>query len=236
VGEEPSYRTFEGLRKELEPAGAPAGGIEMARRTRGLGPPHPAGILRLLSMVVAFLFVSGLVPSPAVGLAGEAELLRARRAAQSLTEQLRERLESRLKDAGAGAALKVCTYQAQGVARDLEQTQGVTVKRASLKARNPLNSPDEWEKAVLKKYSDATEKGWGMEEVFERVEAPKGGKGTWRYAKPILVQKGCLVCHGSSAEIPAEVAEGLLDKYPGDPATGYRSGDLRGIVSVRFSE
>ena len=208
----------------------------MTRSSRGPRAPHPPSLSRLLAVCTAVLAAFSLLPGPARGQAGEAELQKARRAAQALTDQIRERLDSRLKDGGAAAALKVCTYQAQGVARDLEQTQGVEVKRASPRARNPLNRPDDWEKAVIAKYSEATEKGWGMEEVFERVVPPGGGKGTWRYAKPILLQKGCLVCHGSPSEIPPEVAEGLRDKYPDDPATGYKLGDLRGIVSVRFPE
>jgi hypothetical protein len=162
--------------------------------------------------------------------------MKARRAAQSLSDQIRDRLDSRMKDGGPAAALKVCAYQSQGVSKDLEQTQGVSLKRATLKPRNAANGADPWEKAVLEKYAASAQKGYGMEEVFELVPGKGGGRGTWRYARPILVQKGCLVCHGSPSEIPADVAEGIRDRYPGDAAAGYRLGDLRGIVSVSFPE
>ncbi|MBZ0088891.1 MAG: DUF2309 domain-containing protein, partial [Thermoanaerobaculia bacterium] len=43
----------------------------------------------------------------------------------------------------------------------------------------------------------------------------------------------CGACHGQPGELAPGVAEVLARRYPGDTATGYTAGDLRGAISVR---
>jgi len=42
-----------------------------------------------------------------------------------------------------------------------------------------------------------------------------------------------LNCHGSESELMPEVNSLIAQKYPDDKATGYRTGDLRGAVSIK---
>ena len=42
----------------------------------------------------------------------------------------------------------------------------------------------------------------------------------------------CLTCHGS--DIDANIAEALAERYPADEATGFATGDLRGVFRVEF--
>jgi len=54
----------------------------------------------------------------------------------------------------------------------------------------------------------------------------------WGYVEPIMVQPLCLTCHGSQ---PApDVAERIAELYPDDKATGFQTGDLRGVFWLEF--
>jgi hypothetical protein len=60
------------------------------------------------------------------------------------------------------------------------------------------------------------------------------GEEVIEYARPILVQERCLTCHGDRERLAPGVRELLAARYPLDQATGYRVGDLRGMISVRI--
>ena len=53
--------------------------------------------------------------------------------------------------------------------------------------------------------------------------------------RPIVLAPQCLGCHGKVAELAPGVAAVLAQRYPGDLATGYAAGDLRGAFSVRVA-
>jgi hypothetical protein len=126
--------------------------------------------------------------------------------------------------------MKVCAYQARALADEVSDRQGVKVRRTTLRPRNPRNAPDAYERALLERLQEQSREGKMPEGVFEASEI--GGKKVYRYAKPMTVGPACIACHGSPAEISGEVRELLKERYPEDQATGYRLGDLRGIVSV----
>ncbi len=84
--------------------------------------------------------------------------------------------------------------------------------------RQEDNIPDEFEVSAIKAFKDDK-----LLEFFERYE-----DGTYRYARPILVQQECLKCHGDPEDAPPAV----LAKYGSEKAFGYKVGQVRGIVSV----
>ncbi|HBD19390.1 MAG TPA: hypothetical protein DC063_04395 [Arenimonas sp.] len=47
-------------------------------------------------------------------------------------------------------------------------------------------------------------------------------------ARGIRVEAACLMCHGDN--IAPEIATRLAEHYPQDRATGFREGDLRGLI------
>jgi hypothetical protein len=153
-----------------------------------------------------------------------------RKAARFLNETLRKKLVSTVVDSGPSAGVVVCMYQAQALSAEAERNLGVRVKRTSLKIRNPINAPDDYEKDLLSRLADRHRRGKLPPEILE--ERPVGGKREYRYAKPLVVGSFCLTCHGKVGEIPPDVRRELEIRYPGDNATGYEVGDLRGIVSV----
>lgn len=110
--------------------------------------------------------------------------------------------------------------------------QGWTVGRTSAKARNPDNKPDAWEAKVLADFEARKAAGEDPTklEFFEVVT--QGDEQRFRYMKAIVIPEKapCLACHG--AEIAPEVAEKLQALYPDDPATGYKTGDIRGAFTI----
>jgi diguanylate cyclase (GGDEF)-like protein len=75
----------------------------------------------------------------------------------------------------------------------------------SLKPLNPANAPDAWEAKALRLFET------GVREAFEDFREAK--RSIYRYMAPLTVEKSCLACHA---------------------AQGYKMGDIRGGVSVRF--
>jgi hypothetical protein len=109
---------------------------------------------------------------------------------------------------------------------------GVSVRRVTIKARNSVNAPDEWEQRVLDDFDTAARKGLLNPEIAYEETATLHGKPVLRSMKPIIIRQPCLLCHGTERDIPADVAALLEDKYPEDQATGYVVGDFRGAISV----
>lgn len=84
--------------------------------------------------------------------------------------------------------------------------------------RKEENAPDPFEAAAIDRFKK--EKG------LEFVESYEGG--TYRYAQPLLLEQGCLPCHGDPKDAPRPV----LEKYGSEKAFGYKVGQVRGVVSV----
>lgn len=76
-------------------------------------------------------------------------------------------------------------------------------KITSLKAINPVNNPDEWEKMALVKFEQ------GKEEAIEITAI--NGEDYLRLMRPFHVESGCLKCHKHQ---------------------GYNIGDIRGGISI----
>lgn len=160
----------------------------------------------------------------------DAVLLKGRAAAAALNETLESRMTRSLRDSGPEGAMAVCAYQAQALAYEVERKHGVKVRRTSLRLRNRDNAPDVYEKELLARLAARARAGDLPDESLD--ERREGGQTVYRYAKPLVAGKFCITCHGAPGEIPEPIRRMLLSRYPEDAATGYRAGDLLGIVSV----
>lgn len=156
-------------------------------------------------------------------------LTRARSAAQELATVLKSRLTKELEAGGPLAAAKVCSEVAQTIAA-AHSRDGVTVRRVSVRWRNPADRPDDWEAARLAEMEAAVAAGEAPAEVAERQT--EEGVEVLRYLQPIRVGELCLTCHGDPATFPPDLARLLAERYAADKAVGYRVGDLRGAVAV----
>lgn len=90
---------------------------------------------------------------------------------------------------------------------ELLQKNGLFVFHiTSLKPLNPGNTPDCFEKQALERFERYREK-----EYYSEVN--EDGRVLFRYMAPLFVEKSCLQCHA---------------------AQGYKEGEIRGGISVRF--
>ena len=162
-----------------------------------------------------------------------ADVALARAAATGLGSDLMSMLTRELTRGGPAAAIAVCADSAQERTRR-HQEGGVMVRRVGTRMRNPLNTPDSVEQAVLRSFAASIAAGGSPGDSSFVIRAP-GGAGELRFMRPVRVQELCLTCHGPVEQIAPEVRRTIAARYPGDQATGYSVGELRGAVSVRFT-
>jgi hypothetical protein len=159
----------------------------------------------------------------------ERELERARQAAAAMGSRLMGTLVEELREGGPVQAVRVCSDVAPSIAKE-QSSDGLTIRRVSLRFRNPFGEPDAYERGVLEAWASAHEPGMMPEESAEVVTLD--GREQLRYMKPIMVMTPCLKCHGDPEGMSPELKALLVERYPDDRATGYRDGDLRGAFSV----
>jgi len=157
-----------------------------------------------------------------------------RAAAMPFMKALMEENKKAVQEGGPDSAVKVCKDIAPKMASELSRQKGWKVTRVSMKVRNPmLGTTDEWEQKALKKMEERLTKG-EKPETLEVAEIVKGKEGkTFRYMKGVVLQPGCVTCHGKPEEIPEAVKANLAAEYPHDQATGYAPGQLRGGLSIQ---
>jgi len=149
-------------------------------------------------------------------------------------QQLMAENKKAVSEGGPESAIQVCKDIAPAMAGEISRKQGIKLTRVSNKVRNPLlGTPDGWEQKALKKLERQLAKG-AKPETLEFAEIVKEPNGKYlRYMKGIVLQPGCVACHGSESDLSPAVKTRLNEEYPHDQATGYKPGDLRGGVSIK---
>lgn len=84
-----------------------------------------------------------------------------------------------------------------------EEYDGSRGHITSLKATNPINEPDDWEKETLRAFES------GAKEASTVIV--ENGVAYFRFMRPFVAEESCLKCHGDQ---------------------GYKAGDVRGGVSI----
>lgn len=159
----------------------------------------------------------------------DAILERARTAARDLAAELGGRLQQELAAGGPVAAARVCSEVAQSIAA-AHAGDGLAIRRISSRPRNPADRPDALESEQLARFAAQQAAGENPSEVAQRVEID--GASYLRYLQPLKIAAPCLACHGDPATFSPELQALLAERYPGDPAVGYRLDELRGAISV----
>ena len=150
----------------------------------------------------------------------------------AITQQvLGSKLKSTINEQGIPQALKYCNLQAYPLIDSLEEKMDVEVKRASIKTRNPQDSPDRNELKIINNYLSDIKKSQ-TPEVYVSIQ-----QNEIHFAKPIILNDQlCLNCHGQvGKDITDENYHVIKALYPEDNATGHQLGDLRGIWSLKFN-
>lgn len=160
----------------------------------------------------------------------EAQLDRAKDATAAFAVALKSELVAALQSGGPVAAIGVCNTRAVAISAELSLEKGMNLSRVSLKNRNPGNFPNDWQAVVLESFETRKQAGETPASLNWREIATEQGGREFRFMKAIPTGAVCLQCHGDN--IAPDVAEILAELYPGDRATGFREGDLRGAFVV----
>jgi hypothetical protein len=152
----------------------------------------------------------------------------ARTIVQQFVGALLPTLQNALANGGPVAAIEVCAARAPAIAAELSAESGWQVHRVSLKPRNMGSAmPDIWETAVLETFDQRQAGG----EPGPTLNASAVENNDFRYMQAQPVVPLCLTCHGQ--QVSDEVLIALAVHYPGDIATGYLEGQIRGAISLR---
>ena len=160
----------------------------------------------------------------------DAFVVEASEAANLLGSRLKARLMSTMQNEGPIAAIRVCAEEAPEIAKNVSAETGVKVGRTALRVRNPANAPDAWERETLEHFISAIGSGEDPAALTETHTDVVDGNEVYRWARPIPLEPQCAMCHGTS--ISPEVSAAIAERYPGDEATGFEVGELRGMFTV----
>jgi len=153
--------------------------------------------------------------------------------ASAITQQfigtLLPTLQSAMEAGGPTQAIEVCSVRAPQIATELSEQSGWSVRRVSLKPRNlALADPDGWEKEILTAFDQRQRAG----EAGLTIRSSAIVNNEYRFMQAQPAMPLCLTCHGQN--ISEEVRSVLSVHYPGDMATGYAEGEIRGGISLRI--
>lgn len=139
-------------------------------------------------------------------------------------------LQAAMQEGGVSNAIAFCNVQAYPLTDSLSQQHQATIRRTTLKPRNPKNAPIGAEETVLEAYAQAASEGAPLGPKVELTDEQ-----TVAFYAPIKVNAFCLQCHGKLGETLADDDYAAIkEHYPKDAAIGYTDGDLRGMWSIRF--
>ena len=139
------------------------------------------------------------------------------------------KLTAAIARGGMAYAVDFCSVNAMPLTDSLSSIFNTRIRRLSNKNRNPANKlTGETDLAVFAYFRDHMKEG-----VKDTVLREGAG---YAYYKPIrIAMPACLSCHGNpKLDIDSQMAKIIREKYPTDLATGYQSGELRGMWKIEF--
>lgn len=165
----------------------------------------------------------------------QALLQDAQQTAQTFTQELGGTLKQHIQTQGVVSAIPFCKQVAPAIANK-HSTETKVVKRVSTKARNRTQGiPDAWEQNALASFAQQVQTAAKDAPLEQSQVTTENGQRYFRYAKAIKIQAMCLKCHGQEQDIAPDVRNALSINYPQDIARGYKEGDLRGAVSIKYT-
>jgi hypothetical protein len=142
---------------------------------------------------------------------------------------LSSNLQSAMRQGGVTNALPYCSLSASPLTAGLAEKHGVTIRRLTHKPRNSADRADASELAIL----DHFRSGLGATNPpLPLVTNLAAGRVAF-FMPIVITNELCLKCHGElEKDIALEHLAVIRRLYPGDEATGFRLGDLRGAWRV----
>jgi len=183
-------------------------------------------VKKIVVLMMMTMFVAGVAVAADIQTGVEA----ARAAVAELSKALKGELGQAVEKEGPAGAIHACAGSAWRVRQRVSKELGADIYRKSLKARNPANAPDAWEKMVLEEFERRKAAGEPVENLEYALETQIDGKPVLRYMKAIPTGQVCVECHGRW--VPEDVEKALAEAYPNDQARGFEVGDIRGVFSI----
>lgn len=150
--------------------------------------------------------------------------------AQQSFAALSGRLMSAIETGGVPHAIEYCHTAALPLVDSLSKVYQASIRRTSLKVRNPEDAPLDWEKTILQSFQQELAAGKRPTPVVKVLD-----KKHIAFVTPIYMAQPCLKCHGKLGETLNEQHYSTIKKfYPQDQAIGYVDGDWRGMWSITF--
>ena len=142
---------------------------------------------------------------------------------------LKKNLQAQMKaDKSAISAMAFCSHEAEKLTKEVNSKlpKNATVRRTTLKTRNPNNKADALDKAVMEQMIV------DMNKTTQNIEKPIMVEtiNSYRLYKPLIIKPVCLKCHGNKEQITPEIQKMINKNYTKDMATGFKLGDLRGVI------
>jgi len=170
------------------------------------------------------------VSAPEAELATDARFETAVAIKTEMVAGLTAKLGAAVKAGGASGAIEVCKSVAPAAAKKMGEAKGARVGRTSFRLRNPGNRAPAW---LAETVAEA-----GAASMAPKADgqplAWRGPAGELGVAFPLPLQAKCLACHGPKSGIAESTQAALNASYPGDEATGFSEGDLRGWLWVEL--
>ncbi len=160
----------------------------------------------------------------------EEYIVKGKEIAQNTVKKLGGNLMQQMKKGGPKQAIPFCNTAANPLTKEVADKYQVSIKRTSHKIRNEDNNPNATETAILNQYLASLSKGEKLKPIVS-----KDKEGNVHFYAPMKLEAKCLACHGTvGKEVSVKTDSLIKSLYPNDKATGFKVGDLRGIVNITF--
>jgi hypothetical protein len=157
----------------------------------------------------------------------------ARQVAAQVPPKLLATLTQAIDKGGPDGAIAVCRDEAPKLAKAASEQTGWSIRRVSLRQRNPKAVPDAWERAALEDFDRRAAAGESAATLEKAELLNEGGQKVQRYMRALPAQPLCLACHGDAASLSPAVSARLKELYPEDRAVGYAVGQIRGAMTIK---
>ncbi len=172
--------------------------------------------------------LSLLIASSLLGASEEQFVTKANAASAALLQKLGGEVKKNMETSGPVKTVEYCANNALLLTDQVARETDTSIRRLTLKERNPLNRATGEEKALLEQWEQTLKNGRNL----PPYEVKKLPNGKTAYYKPLLINnEACLKCHGDVAA-DSPLATAIRATYPEDKAMGYKMGDLRGMIKV----
>lgn len=151
--------------------------------------------------------------------------------AEQFQGALQAQLKAALEEGGPMQAVAVCHDAAPAIAKAESERSGAEVSRVAAKNRNPTGALSDEIAPHYAQLEKAPIEGGKPASVVWNSGTGEAAQVNVLRAIP-MQEKPCTVCHGTSVD-PALQAR-IKALYPGDAATGFKPGDMRGAMLIRW--